>query len=210
MKILYLPVKRKNTDLDINLKELNKLPKEIIIAYSIQYKELAEKIKQILSKQGSHIIAIKQVLGCTKLPKHMLKNTILLVSDGKFHALNLSSQINSPIYIYTAGKITKIDKQEIEKIHQRKKAKLTKFLLSDNIGLLVSTKPGQNQLQQAKKLKKQLQIKKKNAFIFLENNFNLNELENFPIDIYINTACLGLAYDSPKILNLEDLSTIKY
>jgi len=49
-----------------------------------------------------------------------------------------------------------------------------------------------------------LQKKLPNSYIFIFNNFNENELENFPnIDFWINTACPRI--DSKNIINLENL-----
>ena len=39
----------------------------------------------------------------------------------------------------------------------------------------------------------------------LQDNINTSELENFPIDIWINTACPGLALDSSKIIDSSSL-----
>ncbi|MBS3073536.1 hypothetical protein J4465_01940 [Candidatus Pacearchaeota archaeon] len=45
--------------------------------------------------------------------------------------------------------------------------------------------------------------------MFIANNLDLNQFENFPeISIYINTACPGLMLDSDKIINLEQVEEI--
>lgn len=204
-KIMYVEAK-KNHHEPINTKELDKLPKQIYVVYSIQYKALAEEIRAYLSTKGSRIHGFKQVLGCSKLKT---KHPILLVGSGKFHAINLMVQNNSQIYIYNL-RIEKISKQDIQKIKLRIQASLTKFLTSDKIGILVSTKPGQNRIKDARSLKKKLESKGKKAYLFTANNLNLQELENFPIDFWVNTACPGLAYDSTKIINIDDLSTVNY
>jgi diphthamide biosynthesis enzyme Dph1/Dph2-like protein len=100
--------------------------------------------------------------------------------------------------------LEKISKNQIEKINKKTKAKISKFLLSENIGILISTKSGQKTNPEKLKLK----IKKlgKTPYLFKSNNINVLEFENFPqIPIYINTACPGLAIENPKILNLSDI-----
>ena len=73
--------------------------------------------------------------------------------------------------------------------------------MSDKIGILVSTKPGQYNLNQALKLKKQL---KKESYIFIFNKFEDFELENFPhIDFWINTACPRI--EAKNVINARDL-----
>jgi diphthamide synthase subunit DPH2 len=41
--------------------------------------------------------------------------------------------------------------------------------------------------------------------MFISDNINLDEIENFQADIFINFACPGLEFDSDKILNYESL-----
>jgi diphthamide biosynthesis enzyme Dph1/Dph2-like protein len=91
MKTLFIPAKLK---LEINKSKIlpifNKLPKNISIAYSVQYENYAKEIKNFL-KENHKITAFTQVLGCSK--PSFLKNTkaILLISDGKFHAIGKQS-----------------------------------------------------------------------------------------------------------------------
>jgi diphthamide biosynthesis enzyme Dph1/Dph2-like protein len=197
-KVLFIEAKRKDT-ININKKELAKLPKELFIAYSIQYKKLALAIKREL---GKRIKGFKQVLGCTKLKT---KYPILLIGSGRFHANNLAMQNSSPIYIYTENKIQKLDQKEIQKLKQRKQAAISRFLAEEKIGILVSTKPGQKNNVLADKLKKRIEKKQKKAYIFLSNNISLQELENFDIKIWVNTACPGLAFESNNVVNSDDI-----
>jgi diphthamide biosynthesis enzyme Dph1/Dph2-like protein len=209
MKILYLEAKKphNNAELQINPKCFKELPKTLFIAYSIQYKELAQKIKQLLSKKSYNITAFKQVLGCTQLKTN---SAILLIGSGKFHALGLALQNKGPVYIYNNNTITQIPKKDIELLKKRKQAALAKLIMARKVGILVTTKPGQNKSNLAQKLKKQLEKHNKQAYIFISNNINLQELENFKIQSWINTACPGLTYDHPNILNILDLSSTKY
>src|SRR3989344_2035594 len=154
MKILYIEVKQKNLEVDLSEKEIFKLPKKISLVYTIQYKNIAEAIKKQLERYKITIIKFQQILGCTKLNNN-LNLPILLIGTGRFHATNLYSQ-SKEIYLLENNKIIKIPKEEIEKIEQRKRAAFIKFLKADNIGILASTKPGQENLKKAIKLKQKL------------------------------------------------------
>ena len=199
--ILYIPTIQKNLDIKLSKKEIAKLPKKLFLAYSIQYKHLAKSIKQQLQKNHIKIPKFQQVLGCTKIST---KLPILLVSTGKFHAQNLILQ--SPIlYKLENNKIIKIPEKEVNKLKAKKKTALIKFLKADKIGILVSTKPGQERLKDAVKLKNQLENKNKRPFIFISNNIDTNQFENFNIDSWVNTACSGLAMDNSNIINIDDL-----
>ena len=65
MKTIFIPAKSKATLNKSKIKELSKkLPKDLVIAYSIQYQELANQIKYLLSNHN--ILKIIQVLGCSQ------------------------------------------------------------------------------------------------------------------------------------------------
>ena len=199
MKIIHIEARKKNAFLDTH--ELDNLSSPIYyIAYSIQYKELAEQVKLHLIKQGKKIVGFTQVLGCSELKS---KYPILLVGTGEFHALNLALQDNE---VYILPGLRKLDSQEIDKIKAREKGKYSKFLMSDEVGILVTSKYGQQNLKQAEKFKKNVN---KKAYIFLSDNINLSELENFKISIFVNTACPGISYDSGKIINLSSIKKFK-
>lgn len=169
--------------LDENIKkQLDILPKNIEIAYSIQYKKLAEQIKSYLQ-----VKRIFQVLGCSEI---QTKSPLLLVSDGSFHATNPNLK---EIYLLdmSARKISIINYKET-------KGKYLKFLSSNNIGILVSTKPGQNHIKEAIKLKDKLNKKGKKSYILIGDE--INNLENFSFDSYINTACPRL-----DLLNYKEI-----
>lgn len=200
MKTLFIPAK---IQLDSKIDLPKNLPKNIAIAYSIQYKELADKITKELSKSHT-IYNIGQVLGCSK--PVFAKNTqaIILISDGKFHAINLALETNLPIYIIGQGKTTLISPQEIDKLRQNKKASYVNFLNSNKIGVLISTKPGQQNLKKALEIKKKLNNKK--SYFFIANNINIHEFENFPdIQAWINTSCPRLDMNFNKIVNMDEI-----
>ena len=201
MKIMFVEARKKFIGKP-KLDEIASLPDEIHILYSIQYKELAENIKKELEKQNKKIVKIEQVLGCSKITP---KATLLLVGNGRFHALNLALSTNKEIFIYDNGKLNKISEQEITKLKKQEKGKLSKFLISDKIGILVSSKPGQSKLKSLNKIKTKLESKypDKKFYTFLTDNINLAELENFQIDFWLNTACPGIELDSSKIINYE-------
>ena len=196
MKVMFIEAKRK---LDINLENINLkvLPNKLFLAYSIQYKSLAEKLKK---KLGKRVKGFKQVLGCSILKT---KYPILLVGSGKFHAFNLALQGNK-VYILEGNKISKLDEREAEKIKNKRKAALSCFLAADSVGILVSTKPGQKNLNSAIQLKKKLEKQGKKAYLFVADNITIGELENYNIQSWINTACPALSFDS-KIVNLIEL-----
>ncbi len=199
--ILYIPAIQKNLNIKLSKTQIAKLPKKLFLAYSIQYKNLAFKIKQQLEKNKIKVQKFQQVLGCTKIKT---KLPILLISTGRFHAQNLMLQ-SPTIHILENNKIIKIPKKETKEVKAKRKTALIKFLKANKIGILVSTKPGQENLKQAIQLKNNLKKQGKQPYIFISNNIDITQFENFNIDSWINTACPGLAFDNSDIININEL-----
>jgi len=201
MKTLFIPAK---VSMEINEKKISSLkpPQNLAIAYSIQYKETASKIKEILSKSHD-ITSFVQVLGCSapKFPKQT--EAVLLISSGKFHGVSLAVETNLPIYIWEGNELIKISEGEIESLRKRRKAAYLNFLNSEKIGILISTKPGQENLKKAISLKSAAKSKK--SYLFIANDINIREFENFGINSWVNTACPRMDFDS-SIINLGSLN----
>jgi 2-(3-amino-3-carboxypropyl)histidine synthase len=205
MKTLFIPAKIKS---NVNEKAINeiskKLPKSLAIAYSIQYKDAAKEIKEILSK-NHEITSFVQVLGCSKPNFSKSTKAILLIGSGRFHAVSLAMETNLSVYGLYNNSMSEISSKEIEFLKTKKKASYVKFLNSDNIGILVSTKPGQENLKRAFELKKSSVMKNKKSYILIGNNLSPIEFENFKVDSWINTACPRLDFDA-SVVNVRDIS----
>lgn len=203
MKLLYIPAVQKNPSIQLKENQVAKLPKKLFLVYSIQYQDLANNISKQLEKNKIKIQKKQQVLGCTNI-SNKENLPILLISTGKFHAENLMLQ-TPELFVLENNNIVKISQIEINKLKTRKKTALLKFLNASRIGILVSTKPGQQALDKAIKLKKQLEKQNKESYIFVSNNIDISQFENFNIESWVNTACKGIAMDNSSIINIEDL-----
>jgi len=201
MKTLFIPAEINflgNFDKLKNDFEL--LPKNLALGYSIQYKSFAEKVKKELSK-SHNIINFFQILGCSK-PKNLGKaDCILVLADGKFHAISIAYETKKQVYLLERDKLIKIMQEEIGDLEKKKKASYLNFLNSGKVGILISTKPGQQRLERALNLSKKLKNKK--LYFFLSNEINIQEIENFGLDFWINTACPRMDLDSSKIININ-------
>ena len=197
---IFISAKSKANLNKSKIKELSKkLPKDIVIAYSIQYQEIAFEIRKVLVDHN--ILKIIQVLGCSqpRFPKNT--KAVLLIGSGRFHAVSLAYETKLPIYILEKNQLTKILEKDIELYEKKNKASYLKFLNADDVGVLISTKPGQENLQRALNLKKRL---KKNSYLFASNTINIAEFENFGLDCWVNTGCPRLDMDS-SIINLNKI-----
>jgi len=216
MKKLFIETRLKNIKLDFS--SIDKLitdekPKTISLSATIQYLDLIPEIKKYLESKKINVILKQgafykaQVLGCQSQAFDKNADILLLITDGKFHAINNAIQLEKEIFIFTPNKnsIGKITKKEIQQELEKIKLKKNKFLNSNTVGLLVSSKPGQH-YNNIENIKNKIQKLKKQVYVFQSNNINTDEFENFPqIKIWINTACPGIQRDNNKIINLKDI-----
>lgn len=211
MKTIYIPVKNKISLDNLNHLKLDfpNLPKNLALAYSIQFQPLALKIKEILEKQYN-ILLFTQVLGCS-IPNFPKKTqAILLISSGRFHAISLAYTSNLPTYIFEGDTFSLISQKEIETLLRNNKAAYLQFLNSSKIGIIISTKPGQENLAKSLSLKKEIETKYKTlkkSYAFLTNNINPREFENFNLDSWVNSACPRMDFNVP-ILNIRELKAL--
>lgn len=208
MKRIFIPANLKEPLSNKQVSEISKkLPEKIAIVYSIQYQKQALDIKKHLSKE-KEISVFSQILGCSliKFPKEI--EAILVISSGSFHASSIASSTGKNVFVFDLHNLKEISKSDVENVQKKKKASYLTFLHSDKIGLLVSTKPGQENLEHTERIKKKLENKfpEKSFYVFLSNNINTSEFENFPdIKSWVNTACPRMDLEHNKIINITDL-----
>jgi len=204
--------------------EKNKI-KSVAIFASAQFMHFEKVVKQ-LNEIGVEIILTKtkrtsrvgQILGCNIYDNNFERNifqhvgAVIYIGDGAFHpsALLFAGIKNIIVFNPISNKMKLISKKDIEKQINKIKINLRKFINANTIGILVSLKPGQQHFVLAKKLKLKLKSQGKKAFIFVDNNFNLSDIENFNfIQCWVNTACPRIGTDdilniSKPIINIRD------
>lgn len=203
MKTFFVPINSKLGNFSQeSLNEFNKLPKKIALFYSSQFKKLAEEIHLELKKE-KEILLFSQVLGCSspKIPKET--QAAVLIGEGAFHATALEYELKIPTYIYQFGKLSRVNESDVTKLSEKEKAALMNYLNSEEIGILISTKPGQERLSKAIDFKKNLENKK--SYLFISNDLNISEFDNFGLNSFVNTACPRMDMASSKIINLNKL-----
>ncbi len=209
MKIMNIKAK---SDVDVKKtveKAAEKLPDKIGLVATIQLKHKLKEIKKLLENKGKKAFIGGQILGCDVGAAEKIKDKVdafLYVGSGNFHPLGVALETGKKVVTANplTDEISRIKKKDIEKYKKQQKGLLIKFLSSKKIGILVSTKPGQERMKKALELKKKLEAKDKECYIFLDNTLNPAEFENFPfIESWINTACPRFADDKKGVINYE-------
>lgn len=168
MKTLFIEA-IKNITLDKEkLREMERmLPDTIYISYSIQFKKLAEQIrKEIENHKKKKILGFSQVLGCSDIKTQA--KAVLLIGEARFHALNLASISEKEVFIFDNHSTSRISKEEIEAMKKADKGKYLKFLSSERVGIIISTKPGQNKRETGINIKKNLEKQGKKFFYLFQ------------------------------------------
>ena len=179
--------------------------------------QLEQKGKKVSYVSGKHTRFPGQILGCSWAELHYPEETdaFLYVGEGLFHPEAIMLASDKPVFRYdpSSESFEELSHQLVKKLQQKARAGLAAFLQSKNIGVLLSTKPGQQQLHLALELKQKFPDK---SFYYLtSNNVDFSQLENFTfVDCFLNTSCNRLLDDNEKFprpfTNIEDVNSLEY
>jgi 2-(3-amino-3-carboxypropyl)histidine synthase len=212
MKTLFIETRKKFDESKIDFSALDEIPgKSVSVGATIQYLGLIPVVKRYLEDKGKKVFVKRgprysgHVIGCNSSAFDLDADSFLLITDGKFHALNNAIQLDREIYVFDGNVIEKVSKNDIEDQKKRTTAKKKLFLSSEKVGLILSLKSGQRN-NAVKTIKKKIEKTGKIVYVFEGDVISANEFENFPqIKIWVNTACFGLALDDKRIINLSDI-----
>lgn len=218
----YIELREDYNPIPILKKGLNKIKEEKIGLISIlQFLDSLEKAKKFLENEGKIIKIGKgrfnpgQILGCDISSAKTIEKEVdafLFIGSGKFHPLGLALKTEKPVYVLDVEKNEISDLKELkEKFLKQKYAAIALSKDAKKFGILVSVKPGQLNLELAKKIKKKLEEKGK-AYLLIFNEIKPEKLEGLELDCYINTACPRIAIEDrtefkKPILNPDEIES---
>ncbi len=217
MKLMFVHAKSP-LDLTLTKEALAKLPKGPLGIVTIT--QHLHKIRQVLDQLPGSIL-VGQVLGCRadNVARVLEKvDAFLFVGTGEFHPIRISLEAKGKdVFIYdpTSREMTKLSKQLVAGYQKKVKGLLLRFYSAKNVGLLVTTKVGQNNgvistysLDTKMKLPLEFMKRKdKNYFLFAFDTLNHQALDDFSfIDCWVNFACNRIMDDkNNKIVNVQDI-----
>lgn len=210
MKILFIKAKY-TRKIIINKSFVNKLPKKIGLVTTVQFADQIKEVKKQLVGHNVFIYNRGVILGCEFKAAEKIKDKVtafLYIGTGKFHPIGVALKTSKPVFCFNpiTNQFDKISNKEVERYKKRKKGALTRFLISQNVGVLISIKPGQ--YRDFRKLDLEKKFPNKRFYYFIFDTLDYKELENFPfIEAWINTACPRLDEDI-NVINIEDLDLI--
>lgn len=203
MKILHIEAKS-GAKINISPKQLKALPKKLGILTTIQHLHLIKDVQ----KQVPGSIIGGQVLGCDVSAAKKIAGRVdafLYIGSGEFHPIGIAVETGKTVHCFNpfTKEMKEIGINEIDSYEKRRHGAMLKFLNSQKIGILVSTKQGQCRMKDAVRLSEK---KDREYFIFAFDTLNEHDLENFPfIECWVNTACPRIAYQTRSMVNIDDL-----
>lgn len=202
MKKLFFGVTVKNQpNYDLIKDKISKIEyKKIALLYSNQFIDVAKDIEKHTDKE---IVFKMQVLGCSNPKFPDSTEAILIIGQGKFHTVSIAYESGLPTFVLEGETIWQVSSDEVEKMAKKERGMLLKYLNSDEIGILITTKPGQLRVEKAVEYHKKLKNKK--SYLFVANDINISEFENFGLDCWVNTACPRMDLTDGSIINLDKI-----
>jgi len=210
MKTIFIPAEADADIIPVLKKALGKLPDKVGIVTTAQHLHKIDEAKKFLEKNGKKVEIGGQVLGCNVMNAEKIASKvdcILFIGSGRFHPIGLGKFRKIITANPFTNEVSEVNENEIKKIETKRKIAITKFLHSDKIGVIISTKKGQSVDIDRKKLQKK--YAEKEFFYFACDTLVLNDLENFPfVQCWINTMCPRIAYEDESnkpVVNLKDI-----
>ncbi len=218
MKTLFIEAKS-SKKISLPKELIASLPKHVALFTTVQFIDNSKSIIKQLKKANIDVEIIRpdhcvydcQLLGCSIKRFEKDVDAFLYVGDGEFHPKALMLKNEKPVFVYNpfSDKHFKLDKEEVEILKKKQKGAMLKFLTSKEIGILITTKPGQYNMKAAENLKKN--HADKNFYLIVADTIDFNSLQDFPfIECFVNTACPRIGYDDsiklPKpVINVEEI-----
>jgi len=210
MKIMHVHAKIEQ-EIKINNPEV--LPEKVALVTTIQHLHTLKEVQKFLEGFGKKVEIAGQVLGCNAIVvRGKEAEAFLYIGSGKFHPIAIQKETNKDVYILKNDVITKLDPEEVKIYDRKQKGAWVSYCAAQNIGVIITSKKGQNRTEDAIKLK-ELE-KDKNVFLFMVETLDFGQMENFPfIDVWVNTACPRVMDDWEKfrkpLINIDTVNKYK-
>ncbi len=189
--------------------------KRIGLITTAQHTHLLPEIDEVLRNEGCDPIFQSaegrtpepgQVLGCSfeaaRIPG---VSEILFIGTGMFHPLGVQLATGAHVVALDpfSGHAVEVD---AGKFLRKRHALIEKAREAAHIGIIISTKQGQNRYELGKRL---LSLSDRAYLVFMKE-VSPDELLNLGFEAYVNTACPRLAYDDQVRFPVPVLTPAEY
>jgi len=193
---------------------VSQLPRRVGIVSTIQYLHRIGNVKRQLPES----VLGGQVLGCRADNAQRIASQVdafLYIGTGEFHPIEVAMTTGKPVFFYNpvTNAFGPLDKRTVDSYKTHLRGQQLKFLTARRVGILVSTKLGQNdnkinpfsqelKMRAADELRK---LPRKEWYVFAFDTLRQHDLADFPfIDCWVNSACSRIADEKSDIVNIKE------
>ncbi|MBD3172824.1 diphthamide biosynthesis enzyme Dph2 [Candidatus Bathyarchaeota archaeon] len=201
------------------LKEYRAVGLTTTTQHAHQITEIKEKLSEkevivVVGQGGGKTPLNGQILGCSYVTTISIVKEVdayLYVGGGKFHPIGIVMSTSKPVV--TANpfneKVSLISEEDLMGIAKKRMAAITMAKNAKVFGILVSSKPGQNKLDEAQRLEEKIKKQGKKAVIIYLDEIRAEHVNNYSEpEILVNTACPRIAIDGIEGIN-RPMITVK-
>ncbi|WP_292466973.1 diphthamide biosynthesis enzyme Dph2 [Methanolobus sp.] len=151
-----------------------------------------------------------QVLGCNfSAARNEDCDEYLYIGSGQFHPLGVSLATKKHVLIADPF-VNELREADSSKVLRQRSAVIAKSLDAESFGIVVSSKPGQERMKLAEELKKMAKKHGKDAYILTMDLVTPDQLLQFKMDAFVNTACPRIAVDEVGRFNAPMLTPLEF
>lgn len=149
----------------------------------------------VIGKGDAKIAHPGQVLGCNfSSARAELCDEYLYIGSGYFHPMGVALSTGRRVLIADPF-VNEVRELDISKVLKQRSAVIGRSLDADLFGIIVCSKPGQERMALALKLQTLIRKHGKDARIIMMDLITPDQLLQFKVDAFVNTACPRLAID---------------
>jgi len=153
----------------------------------------------MIGKGGRRVPEPGLLLGCDYSSARAISDEVasfLLLGGGRFHAIGLKLSTGKPVVILDPERSTAIAEDlDVDAFKRKRHSIIQAMSKAKSIGILVSSKPGQERMPMAKRLLSSIIDSGREGHIVILNEISHDALLNLGLDAYISTACPRIALD---------------
>ncbi len=200
-----------------------RLGKTVGLITTAQHVHELDKVKKYLEEKGVKVFVGKgskrvpnvgQVLGCNLSSATSIYQDVdcfLYIGSGNFHPIGVAMATDKPVicadpYVNEVRDVAELKDRMLRQRH----GAITQAGEADSFGILVGTKPGQERLDLAFKMKQLAQKHGKKASVLLLNEFGPMKLKPFSFEAYVSTACPRIALDDYSMYPVPILTPLEF
>lgn len=161
-----------------------------------------------ISKGDSRIKGSGIVLGCNFSAAKGFEEEVIFLGSGSFHPIGIKIATQKRV-IRIDPLMQDIEEITVEKLLKQRYAVISKAMGFKSVGILVSSKIGQNRFDLAQKLYKETLGKGYKTYLIYTNLIRPESI-GLKVDILVNTACPRIAIDDYVSFNKPILTPIEF